>query len=116
MLNMRLVRPTVLVDISEVPELRRYSTTNRHLLIGAAVTHAEIEDGALGAEACDLQRVAAGIAYRAIRNRGTIGGSLVHADPASDWLVALVALGATVHCIAPTGNRRISLDRFVFGL
>lgn len=115
MLNMRLVRPTRLVDIADLADLRRHSVDGEYLVIGAAITHAEIEDGILGAEGRHLQRVAAGIAYRAVRNRGTIGGSLVHADPASDWLVALTALGASVRCRGPGGLRRVPLDRFVTG-
>lgn len=115
MLNMRLVRPTLLVDIADLAELRRKSVEADRFVIGAAITHAEIEDGVLGVAGVHLQRVAAGIAYRAVRNRGTIGGSLVHADPAGDWLVALVALGAAVRCVGSAGARTMSLDSFVVG-
>ena len=95
MLNLRLVQPDLLVDIAAVPELLRIETEGDGLLIGACVTHADIEDGRVpdptgGA----LPAVAGAIAYRAVRNRGTIGGSLAHADPAADWPLALAALGA----------------------
>src|SRR5579862_2850801 len=97
MMNLRLARPSRLVDISRLPELRAVSDGRDAAAIGAAVTHAEIEDG----DAPDplhgfLRHVAGGIAYRAVRNRGTIGGSLAHADPSADWLSALMAADARV--------------------
>src|SRR5262249_46004112 len=84
--------------------------------VGACVTTADIEDGRLGMpELPILSAIAAGIAYRAVRNRGTIGGSLCHADPAGDWLPVLSALGA--ECIAGDGRRagRIPVAQFVTG-
>ena len=62
-----------------------------------------------------LREVAAGIAYRAIRNRGTIGGSIAHADPAADWPLALAALGATVNIRSAGGARATPLEKFVLG-
>jgi len=79
-----------------------------HWMIGAGVTHAEIEDAAerlRGAE--PLARVASGIAYRSVRNRGTVGGSLAHADPAGDWAPVLAALDATVRVCGAGGEREI---------
>jgi carbon-monoxide dehydrogenase medium subunit len=114
MLNLRLARPGLLIDISRLDELRGIEDAGDAWRIGAAVTHSEIEDahGALrGGEM--LVEVAAGIAYRAVRNRGTIGGSLAHADPAADWLCALTALGATVLTWRPGGGRSIPLAAFV---
>ena len=94
MLNLRLVEPDRVIDISGVPELRRIDRTDGSLVIGACVTHADIEDGRVPDVANGMMaRVAGGIAYRAVRNRGTIGGSLAHADPAADWVSALSALG-----------------------
>ncbi|MSP32026.1 MAG: carbon monoxide dehydrogenase [Pseudolabrys sp.] len=97
MLNLRLARPELLVDISRLDELKRIEETDSAWRIGGGITHAQLEDidGSLpGAElVCE---VAAGIAYRSVRNRGTIGGSLAHADPAADWPLALAALDATV--------------------
>lgn len=97
MLNLRLVRVDLLVDISRLEELRAVEEKSEFWRIGAAVTHATLEDDGArlnGIEA--LGAIARGIAYRAIRNRGTIGGSLVHADPAADWPLALATLGASV--------------------
>jgi aerobic carbon-monoxide dehydrogenase medium subunit len=117
MLNLRLVEPDRLVDISGVPELRRIDREGGALVIGACVTHADIEDGRVPDVANGmLVRVAAGIAYRAVRNRGTIGGSLAHADPAADWVSALSALGAEVEIASLDRNsRRIAIGEFVVG-
>ena len=77
MLNLRLVEPDRVIDISAVPELRRIDREGGSLVIGACVTHADIEDGRVPDVANGMMaRVAAGIAYRAVRNRGTIGGAL----------------------------------------
>jgi len=116
MLNLRLAQPEVLVDITRAPELRRADEDDDGVLIGACVTHADIEDGRVpdptgGA----LVEVAGAIAYRAVRNRGTIGGSLAHADPAADWISALAALGAEVIVRGPAGQRRLPVERFMSG-
>src|SRR6185503_21358955 len=79
-------------------------------------THAAIEDGRVSDPTGGfLARVARGIAYRAVRTRGTIGGSLAHADPAADWLSCLAALGAQVQIAGSGGNRRMALAGFVRG-
>jgi carbon-monoxide dehydrogenase medium subunit len=116
MLNLRLAQPEVLVDITGVPELRRAEEDGDGVLIGACVTHADIEDGRVpdptgGA----LVEVARAIAYRAVRNRGTIGGSLAHADPAADWISALAGLGAEAIVRGPAGQRRLAVERFMAG-
>ncbi|TVQ54012.1 MAG: carbon monoxide dehydrogenase [Rhodobacteraceae bacterium] len=116
MLNLRLARPAVVVSIAHLPELRGVSETPEGVVYGACVTHAEIEDGAApdptrGA----LPAVAAGIAYRAVRNRGTIGGSLAHADPAADWPTALAAMGAHVRVLGADGVRRVAVEDFAHG-
>jgi carbon-monoxide dehydrogenase medium subunit len=117
MLNLRLVEPDRVVDISGVPELRRIERTDDWLDIGACVTHADIEDGRVPDVANGMMaRVASGIAYRAVRNRGTIGGSLVHADPAADWVSTLSALGAEVEIASRARtSRRVSIGEFVVG-
>ena len=114
MLNLRLVRPGLLVDITAIPELKRVEESADSIVIGACVTHADIEDGRvpdIGGGA--LQRVARGIAYRAVRNRGTLGGSLVHADPSADWVSTLAALGAEVLVAGPAGRRGVPADAFM---
>ena len=116
MLNLRLVRPGRLVDVTRIPELAAIERDGTALLLGACVTHAAIEDGRAPDVANGmLARVAGGIACRAIRNRGTIGGSLAHADPAADWPVCLLALGAEVAIQGSAGERRLSLADFQRG-
>jgi len=85
-------------------------------VIGACITHGDIEDGRIpdvtqGA----MQRVAAAIAYRAVRNRGTIGGSLSHADPAADWVSAMPALGAKVRLRSNGAVRDLAIEDFITG-
>lgn len=114
MLNLRLARPRLLVDIARIESLRAIDAANGSIRIGAAVTHAKIEDaGALLARNPMLSSVAHDIAYRTIRNRGTIGGSLAHADPAADWPLALTALDAVVIVTGPNGQRTIPAGRFM---
>ena len=98
MLNLRLARPRVLVDVSSVAALRAVESTRESVIAGAAVTHAEIEDRpASDVIERAMREVAAGIACRAVRNRGTIGGSVAHADPSADWPIFLLCAGARVH-------------------
>lgn len=116
MLNLRLTQPLLLIDITGIPELTRIEDDNETVTIGACVTTANIEDGRLPGCGLDmLSTVAAQIAYRAVRNRGTIGGSLCHADPAADWLSTLCALGAECMIAGFNGKRRISAEHFVTG-
>jgi carbon-monoxide dehydrogenase medium subunit len=115
MLNLRLARPLLLVDVSRLEALQQVQDIGRAWRIGAGVTHARLEDrrGNLpGGEM--LCEVAASIAYRSIRNRGTIGGSLAHADPAADWPLALAALGASVN-IRGAGPRSVPVEHFIQG-
>jgi carbon-monoxide dehydrogenase medium subunit len=116
MLNLRLVEPDLVIDIAGLSELKRAERDGDDLVIGACITHADIEDMRIpdvtrGA----MQRVASTIAYRAVRNRGTIGGSLSHADPSADWLCALSALGATVTLRSLAGVRQLNMGEFVTG-
>ena len=116
MLNLRLVRPAVLVPIAHLPELGGVAEDADAVTIGAAVTHSAIADGRtpdVGNRI--LARIAEGIAYRAVRNLGTIGGSLCHADPAADWLTTLTSLGASVITWGEAGGRAIPLGQFVTG-
>src|ERR1700730_5810155 len=116
MLNLRLCEPDLIIDISGLSELKFAERRGDELVIGACVTHGDIEDGRIpdvtrGA----MQRVASAIAYRAVRNRGTIGGSLSHADPAADWVSALPALGAKVRLRSTTGVRGLAIENFITG-
>jgi aerobic carbon-monoxide dehydrogenase medium subunit len=113
MLNLRLARPSLLVDVSRLAALQQIEDTGGAWRIGAGVTHARLEDMHLpGSEM--LREVAAGIAYRSIRNRGTIGGSLAHADPAADWPLALAALGASINIRGPQ-PRSVPVESFILG-
>ena len=116
MLNLRLARPARLVDVTALPGLGDVRRTDSHVEIGAAVTHARIEDGEVPDPIAGMLRhVAAGIAYRAVRNKGTIGGSLCHADPAADWVTAMTALGAVLVVRGSTGAREIAMAGFMLG-
>jgi carbon-monoxide dehydrogenase medium subunit len=112
MLNLRLARPKFLVDVSKIEALRTIADEGKAWRIGACVTHAQLEDKPL-AGCAPLSEVARVIAYRAIRTRGTMGGSLAHADPAADWPVVLPTLGATVNVIGRNGKRQIPAEQFM---
>ncbi|MFP3590170.1 FAD binding domain-containing protein, partial [Paraburkholderia sp. SIMBA_055] len=76
----------MLVDLRDIVALRACCIEGEAVTLGACITHAEIEDGKIDTGTRGLmEHVARGIAYRAVRNRGTLGGSLAHADPAADW-------------------------------
>lgn len=117
MLNLRLVQPDLLIDVTRIPNLKQVEESPDDLIVGACITHADIEDGRVpdvtrGA----LPSVARNIAYRAVRNRGTIGGSLTHADPAADWLSALCAMGASAIIHGPSDRREIPVENFMLGM
>jgi carbon-monoxide dehydrogenase medium subunit len=113
MLNLRLARPALLVPIAHLAVLREVGETVASVTIGACVTQAAIADGRVPDIGMNLLAcVAEGIAYRAVRTRGTIGGSLCHADPAADWVTVLTALGAEV---LTTGDRVLPLRDFIRG-
>lgn len=116
MLNLRLAQPSLLVDIRTIEELRHVEAGADEIVIGACVRHAEIEDIVFE----DVTRgllpaVAADIAYRAVRNAGTIGGSLAHADPAADWVTAMLALNATFILQGIQGRREVIAEDFFLG-
>ena len=116
-LNMRLSEPSVLIDLSAISELRGISLAGSMLRIGAMVTHSEIEASALVAEHAPLLPMAAPhIAHRAIRNLGTLGGSIAYADPAAEWPTCLLALDGVVVAKSATGERRIRADDFFIDL
>jgi len=116
MLNLRLTQPATIVPVARLAELGGASETASSITLGAAVTHAAIEDGRTPDLAGGiLAKVAQHIAYRAVRNRGTIGGSLCHADPAADWVTVLMALGATVLIAGASGTTEMQVTDFVRG-
>jgi carbon-monoxide dehydrogenase medium subunit len=116
-LNMRLSEPSVLIDITDLAELKGITLVGNSLRIGALVTHTEIEDSALVAKHAPLLKAAAPhIAHRAIRNLGTWGGSLAYGDPAAEWPACSLTLRATMIIQGPAGERRISANDFFIDL
>jgi carbon-monoxide dehydrogenase medium subunit len=114
---MRLSEPSVLIDITDVQELKGISVVGDRLRIGALVTHTEIEDSELVSKHAPLLRAAAPhIAHRAIRNLGTWGGSLAYGDPAAEWPACSLALQATMVIHGPVGERKISAKDFFIDL
>ncbi|PZA12510.1 carbon monoxide dehydrogenase [Rhodopseudomonas palustris] len=116
MLNLRLAQPEQIVDITAIDELKQADVSGDELVLGACITHADIEDGRVPDVTGGAMRgVAANIAYRAVRNRGTLGGSLSHADPSADWVSVLTALGARLALRSESGARQIALSEFIVG-
>ena len=116
MMKLRLATPELLVDIGRLGELAGVSTDGEDLIIGATTRHADLAASALvRAEAPLLAYAAAQVGDPQIRHRGTIGGSLSHADPAADLPMALVALGGSVQVQGPGGGRSVSADDFFQG-
>lgn len=116
MLNLRVAQPRLLVQVNHLSELAGAAADKDGLTLGACVTHAAIAAGRtpdlMGGV---LARVAVGIAYHAVRTRGTIGGSLCHADPAADWVCTLSALDAEVELQSAAGVRRMTVAAFITG-
>lgn len=117
LLNLRLAQPGAIADLRHLPDYAGVTVSGSALRIGAGTTHAAIEDGAVPGRVGEIMAgVARHIAYRPVRNRGTIGGSLAHADPAADWIAVMPALGAMAIVLGSRGERRIALDGFVTGI
>jgi len=114
MLNLRVANVDLLVDISRIADLKAVTETPTGIWIGALTTHAAIEDGKVPDLFGGLMRRVAGqIAYRAVRNHGTIGGSVALADPAGDWACCLIALGADVRVVGRGGMRFQPVAEFI---
>lgn len=112
-MNMRLSEGDLLIDISRVADLRGIDDAGDHLRIGALARHAEVgTDPLIRAHAPLLAEAVRYIAHAAIRNRGTIGGALAHADPAAEFPACILALGATLHARGPEGDREIAAEDF----
>jgi carbon-monoxide dehydrogenase medium subunit len=116
MMKLRLATPAVLIDIGRLDELAGVSAEGDELVIGATTRHADLAASELvRAQAPLLAHAAAQVGDPQIRHRGTIGGSLAHADPAADLPMALVALGGSVELQGPGGTRLVSADDFFQG-
>jgi carbon-monoxide dehydrogenase medium subunit len=116
-MNLRLISPQLIVDIGGIAELRGISVRDNLLIIGALTRHVELLDSAeIAAHAPLLSEAIAHVAHPAIRNKGTLGGSLAHADPASELPACMLALSAAIVVRGQTGERRIAAKDFFTGI
>lgn len=115
-MNMRLAEPAHVVDVTGIGSMRscdvdaagaRYGATTSHMMFENELVP-DVASGLLG-------RTAAGIGYRAIRTRGTVGGSLAHCDPSAEWPTVMSALDAVVHVLSVRGARRIPVRELLLG-
>jgi carbon-monoxide dehydrogenase medium subunit len=112
-MKLRLAAPKYVVDIGRIPGLAYIKEASGKISIGALTTHYALESSALLKQKCPLlSETAAAIGDVQVRNRGTIGGSLVHADPAADWPAAVLALDAELKVIGKSGERTIKAEDF----
>ncbi len=116
LMRLRLARPSVLVDLGRADGLRGVSVDGDTVSIGALTSHSDLEHSAeLAAASPLLAHVASQVGDPAVRHRGTLGGSLAHADPASDLPAAVLALGGTLVAAGPGGSREIAATDFFTG-
>src|SRR3989454_4564404 len=117
MMKLRLAQPKHLVDLRKVPGLTGIREDKGALAIGAMTTHWQVESSDLVKSKlpvlCDVAGI---IGDPAVRNLGTVGGSLAHADPAADWPAIMIALGAEMVCEGPKGRRTVKVDDWFKGL
>lgn len=117
MLNLRLSAPSCLIDIAGVPGLREIEQVGKTVRIGAMVTHAQLQQSALVADQVPLlAQTVPHVAHLAIRNSGTIGGSLALADPAAEYPAVALALKAVITLQGPKGQRQVAADDYFRGL
>ncbi len=116
-MNLRLINPEFLVDIGELAELRGIVVKGDVLTIGALTRHVDVlKSPEIATHAPLLRDATSHVAHPAIRNRGTLGGSLAHADPAAELPACMMAVGATVIVCGPHGERRIAAREFFTGI
>jgi carbon-monoxide dehydrogenase medium subunit len=117
LMKLRLASPTVILDLGRLAELQGIRETEEGIEIGALVRHVEIQNSELLARECPLlPETASEVGDIPVRNRGTIGGSLAHADPTGDFPAAVLALGATMILTSVAGSRTISAGDFFVDL
>jgi aerobic carbon-monoxide dehydrogenase medium subunit len=116
-MNLRLISPELIVDIGDLTELRGIAVTGGRVRIGALTRHVDLLNSSdIAKHAPLVSEAITHVAHAAIRNRGTIGGSLAHADPAAELPACMVALNATVIVRGPEGERRIAAEEFFTGI
>lgn len=116
MMRFRLATPAVLVDVGRLDDLSYIRSENGEVAIGALTRHTDLEHSDVLAEACPLlKHVASLVGDPSVRHRGTLGGTLAHADPASDLPAAVLALGGTIVAKGPNGTREIAATEFFTG-
>jgi carbon-monoxide dehydrogenase medium subunit len=117
MMKLRLATPTMLIDIGRLSELSGIREDNGTIILGACTTHYAAETSALLKQRCPLlAETAAAIGDVQVRNRGTIGGSIAHADPAADWPAAMLALEAQMTLVQRAGTRTVQAADFFVDL
>jgi len=116
-MKLRLAKPKVVIDISRLPNLNYIRADHDRIAIGAMTTHQEIAESTLLQARCPLlPEVASHIGDAQVRNKGTIGGSLAHADPAADYPAAILVLNAEMELIGPKGKRTVRANNFFVDL
>lgn len=113
LMKLRFANPRHLVDLNFVPRTSYIQEENGTLRFGALTRHAEIENSAVAGRVPIIHDCAAGIADVQVRNRGTIGGSIAEADPSGDWATVLLTQSAEVRCLAPKGERTVTMEKFI---
>ena len=117
LMKLRLSEPSVLIDVARIPGLSGIKEKDAKIEIGAATTHRDVAASSLLKQACPvIADTAIEIGDPQVRNRGTIGGSLAHADPAADYPATMLALDAEIHIKGPQGWRAVKASDFFQGL
>src|SRR5262247_1819715 len=116
-MKLRLAQPQLLVDIARIKSLSYIREEGDQILIGATTTHYQLESSDLLKSICPLlPECARSIGDVQVRNKGTIGGSVAHSDPAGDWPAAAIALGAELVAVGSKGERVLKADEFFVSL
>jgi len=116
LLKLRFSAPSLLVDIGRIPDLAGIKADNGALALGAMTSHAAVESSKALKRRCPaLSDAAAVIADPLVRNLGTVGGSIVHADPSGDWSAVLLAVDAEIDVVGPHARRNVAMEDFVLG-
>ena len=117
MMNLRMVHPAVIIDINRVPGLDGIHIDGKELVVGALARHSTLRESPIVATHCPLMSEAYQyVAHKPVRNRGTLGGNISHADPASEMPAVLLATDSTIVVQSAKGQRKIAAANFFLGL